>query len=101
MAFPWNATKETPKLTGEPPHALLMSEMEALRLKFDDLQATMKDDMNTSLDEKGVGGSEFHTNHILLAITDSERRRLSTLELPNSTRDISIMEESTSMKILK
>ena len=86
VAFPWNATRETPKLTGVPPHVLLMAEMEQLRQRFDVLQATMKEDLNAALDERGIGGSEYHTNSILSAIADSERRMLSTLDLPNATR---------------
>ena len=57
----------------------------------------MKNDMNAALGERGVGGSKFHTNNILSAIADSERRILSTLELPNATGDIT--EETTTLTI--
>ena len=60
---------------------ILMVEMEALRVKFDTLQFTMKHEKNTALDERGIGCSKFHTNNILNAIADSERRMLSTLEM--------------------
>ena len=85
VAFTWNATKETLKLTGVPHHVILMAEMEQLRQRFDTLQATMKEDLNAALDERRTGGSEYHTNNILNAIADSERRMLSTLELPTAS----------------
>ena len=45
IAFPWNSTEDTPKLTGIPPHVLLMAEIEDLKNKFQGLQATIKHDM--------------------------------------------------------
>ena len=47
----------------------------------------MKEDLNAALDERGIGGSEYHTNNILNAIADSERRMLSTLDLPTASGD--------------
>ena len=38
-----------------------MTEMEALSLKFDALQAIMKHEIDRALDEMSIGGSEFHT----------------------------------------
>ena len=61
--------------------------MEALRKKFDDLQASIKNNTNAVLGEKRVGDSEFNTNNILSDIADSELRMLSTPELPNATGD--------------
>ena len=72
VAFPWDSTSDTPKITGVPPHILIMAEIEDLKIKFQGLQATIKDNMNDALDERGVGGSEFHTNTILSAIKEAQ-----------------------------
>ena len=84
VAFPWDATEDTPKLTGVPPHVVLMAEIEDLKNKFQGLQATIKHDMTDALDERGVGGSEFHTNSILAAIKQSEIAMLQRLHQSES-----------------
>ena len=68
IAYPWNSTEFTPKITGVPPHVLLMSKMENLLIKFDKMRGDIKEDFNGVLDNRGVGGSEYHTNQILEAI---------------------------------
>ena len=85
VAYPWNSTVDTPKITGVPPHVLLMAELEELKIKFDALQNSIKSDMKDALDERGVGGSEFHTNSILEAIKVSETKMLSSYskEIPS------------------
>ena len=79
VAYPWDSTADTPKITGVPPHVLLMAEIEELKIKFQALQIHIKSDMKDALDERGVGSSEFHTNSILEAIKESETRMLSTV----------------------
>ena len=69
--YPWNNTDYTPKITGVPPHVLLVAEMEVLKAKFDNLRLDINDDIKGMLDERGVGGNEFNTNSILGAIRDS------------------------------
>ena len=34
IAFPWTSTQDTPKITGVPPHVLLMAKVETLLQKF-------------------------------------------------------------------
>ena len=82
IAYPWDSTADTPKITGVPPHVLLMAEIEDLKIKFQALQVQIKSDMKDALDERGVGGSEFHTNSILEAIKKSETRMLSSVSNP-------------------
>ena len=79
IAYPWDSTADTPKITGVPPHVLLMAEIEDLKIKFEALQIRIKSDMKDALDERGVGGSEFHTNSILEAIKNSETRMLNSV----------------------
>ena len=68
IAFPWNSTQDTPKITGVPPHVLLISKVEELLQKFSALRVDIKGDIGGMLDIRGVGGSEYHTNQILDAI---------------------------------
>ena len=68
VIHPWESSKFSPKITGVPPHVLLMAKMEELMLKFNTLRVDMKDDFGGMLDHRGIGGSEFHTNIILEAI---------------------------------
>ena len=82
VAYPWDTTADTPKITGVPQHVLLMAEIEDLKIKFEALQIRIKSDMKDALDERGVGGSEFHTNSILEAIKNSEARMLSSVSIP-------------------
>lgn len=100
LQYEWYSHGMPPKLTVIAPHVLRMVEMDVLCLKFDNLQATMKDEMNAAVDERGVGtGSGFHLKNILLVIADSGHRMLSMLELPNATISISVMEVSNSLTI--
>ena len=46
----------------------MISEMEILRQKIDDIQKGINSEMNEMLNKRGVGGNEFHTNAILSAI---------------------------------
>ena len=61
VAYPWNSTEYTPKVTGVPPHVLLMAKMEELMIRFKELRTDIKCDFDSSLDSRGIGGSEFHT----------------------------------------
>ena len=74
VAFPWNLTVDTPRLTGVPPHVLLMADIEKLKMKFEALECIMNDIMEKALDRRGVGGSEVHTNSILHVIKYTETR---------------------------
>ena len=71
VAYPWNSTEYTPKVTGVPPHVLLMAKMEELMIRFKELRTDIKGDFDSSLDSRGIGGSEFHTTQILEAIKAS------------------------------
>lgn len=57
MIHPWESSKFSPKITGVPPHVLLMAKMEELMLKFNTLRVDMKDDFGGILDHRGIGGS--------------------------------------------
>ena len=72
IPYPWNNTDYTPKITGVPPHVLLMAEMELSKAKFEKLRLDINSDIKGMLDERGLGGNEFHTNSIRDAIRESQ-----------------------------
>ena len=68
IAYPWDATKFTPNITGIPPHVTLMDDMERMRRNYDALRAEIEGDMDDMMEKMGVGGLECHTNKALEAI---------------------------------
>ena len=68
--------------------------MEVLKAKFEKLQIDINSGINGMLDERGVGGNEFHTNSIRDAIRDSQEKMHDlitrvTLLRPNLEYDVS------------
>ena len=57
VVYPWDATSDTPKLIGVPPHLILMAEIEDLKNKIERLKVTIKSNMNNALDKREVGDS--------------------------------------------
>ena len=70
--YPQNNKDYTPKITGVPPHILLMAEMELLKAKFEKLWIDINYDIRGMLDGRGVSGNEFHNNSTLYAIRESQ-----------------------------
>ena len=91
IAYPWNMTRYTPKITGVPPHVLLMNKMEELLQKFEGIRGDIKDDVGGMLDSRGVGGSEFHTNQILEAIRNISVNRQEATTIEGETSVVSDM----------
>ena len=92
VIHPWESSRYSPKITGVPPHVLLMAKMEELMHKFTTLRGDIKTDFDGLLDHRGVGGSEFHTNQILEAINAlslSTSSGLNTSNTSNNEDDIS------------
>ena len=96
IAYPWNATEFTPIITGVPPHVLLMSKMENLLMKFEKIRGDIRDDFGGMLDNRGVGGSEFHTNQILEAIKIMQIPRI----VSPSTLDEESLAQSQSQSLM-
>ena len=87
VKYPWNATSETPPLTGIPPHVVLLNDMEKASQQLSSLRQQLKEDLNGMLDERGIGGNEFHTNAILDAISEISRK-IHNPTLPAETNEI-------------
>ena len=81
----------------------LMADIEVLMHKFDVLRATMKDHMQEMIYERGVGGSEYHTNKVLKAIEEYIKRMKSLVASAASSNDtlVSDSEEENSVSCLR
>ena len=66
VKYPWNSTKDTPYLTGVPPHILIMSDMKRLENRLDRVSDEMMEKMKDKLDKRDIGGGMHHA----LAIQD-------------------------------
>ena len=74
VSYPWeNDGTNTciPNCSGIPPHVMILEEVEQIRNKVKVPRDQIKDDMNSVMDERGVGGNEFRTNPILKVIEAS------------------------------
>ena len=71
VAYPWDNTKFTLKVTDVPPHVIRMANMEELVKKFHEFCIDIKNYFTSTLDSRSVGRSEFHTNQIIEAIKGS------------------------------
>ena len=72
---PWDATDETPEITGVPPDILLLVEMESMQQKIEDLktdlQASFKSTLAQELDDRNVGGPGYARGNDILAKMDT------------------------------
>ena len=63
VKHPWDATSETPEITGIPPDIMLLTKMESLQWKMQDLSDELKLSFESTLveqlDQRQVGGSGF------------------------------------------
>ena len=70
-AFPWDATEDTPSITGIPPHATLLAEIKDLRLVVTNLKVTLKEDikyiLKKKLDNRELGGAGFVQSNLILS----------------------------------
>ena len=77
-----------------PPHVLLMSKMEELMIKFNDLRGDIKTDFGGMLDTRGVGGNEYHTNQILDAI------KAIRVAGPSPAGDVSVVDDNSMCMVI-
>ena len=60
---PWDATEDTPQITGLPPDIILLAEFESVKRDMAELKAELKTSFNSTLvkklDKRDVGGSGF------------------------------------------
>ena len=63
VRYPWDATDDTPKITGLPPDIVLLAKVESMKLEMAalkaDLKSTFESTLIEQLDQREVGGSGF------------------------------------------
>ena len=64
VKFPWNKTRDTPFLTGVPPHILIMSDMKRFETRLDEVLADLMSGFKEELDKRDVGGGMHHAVQI-------------------------------------
>ena len=64
VKYPWNKSRDTPYLTGVPPHILMMSDMKRFEEKLNEVSSTMMEGMKEELDKRDVGGGMHHAVQI-------------------------------------
>lgn len=74
VAYPWDATSDTPKSTGVPPHVLVLAEMEALKTSIKDLQFQLLSNMKEEMDRRGFSDSSFQSREIIDAVKEHTDR---------------------------
>ena len=57
-----------PICSGIPPHVMILAEVEHMRNKVKVLRDQIKDDMNSVMDARGVGGLSLYGTHFLLPL---------------------------------
>ena len=63
IAYPWDKhLKDKMKLTGIPPHVVLLAQWEELRNEIVELKTSLVTDIGNELTRRGVGSAEFCTN---------------------------------------
>lgn len=66
--------------TGIPPHVLLMSEMEALKLKLEVNRNKIESGLRDELDRRHVGGERFQMNEMLNEVSRVHDRMIDVLQ---------------------
>ncbi|GFH49053.1 hypothetical protein CTEN210_05529 [Chaetoceros tenuissimus] len=64
VAYPWNSTADTPKLTGIPPYIVQLAEFAQVRNELVALRESLQPIVAGELDERGVGCTEFYTKRM-------------------------------------
>ena len=64
VRYPWNKTRDTPFLTGVPPHILMMSDMKRFENKLDNIRSEMMESMKEELNKRDIGGGMYHAVQI-------------------------------------
>ena len=97
VAFPWNATKYTPFFTGIPPHVMMMTELESLRLKLVEHKNDIIDGLKDELDRRDLGGVEYQTRVVLDEVKkahDEMIRRMEDMKVSKNSATIDQLNNS-------
>ena len=80
VRFPWNATQHTPFFTGIPPHVMMMTELEGLRIKLVEHKDNIIDGLKDELDKRSIGGMEYQTKTVLDEVRKTHEEMMNRME---------------------
>ena len=69
VTHPWNMTKDSPSLTGVPPHVLCLAQLEGLRIEIETLKKELPRTIERMLDNRGFSSTGLNTTKVIEAIT--------------------------------
>ena len=91
VSFPWNATEDTPFFTGIPPHVMMLTELESLRLRLVEHRNDIIDGFKDELDKRSLGGADYQTRVIMDEVKKSHDemiRRMEGLKMSATTENV-------------
>mmetsp|Transcript_20744 Transcript_20744/g.31523 ORF Transcript_20744/g.31523 Transcript_20744/m.31523 type:complete len:642 (-) Transcript_20744:310-2235(-) len=86
-AFPWNATDDTPKFTGIPPHIIQLAKLEKLENEIVKLRESLQPAVAGELNRRGVGCTQFFTERL--------HERIDSLEMNLTTTNRNLIQQVT------
>ena len=60
ISYPWSTTRNSPKLTGIPPHVVLLSELHTISRQVESFKNDFREVLKTELDTRELGGGDFY-----------------------------------------
>jgi hypothetical protein len=89
VAFPWDRSKDTPEITGIPPHTILLSEITQLKGMVTVLRAQIRGDLQDvlgdELDKREIGGAGFVQSEKILGKIDELLAEKTNRQVRDST----------------
>ena len=105
VAYPWKCTSDSPNLTGIPPHTVLMSELEEMRILLSAIRVGVKTDLTEvlqeELDKREIGGPAFSQSQAVLEkinqVLDNQLQQRETRQDKNVDMEqaVFVVEEET------
>lgn len=96
IAYPWDATSDTPMFTGIPPHASLLAKQRELQNELEKLRKSIGTVTSDELSSRGVGCTELYIQGIENAIKDLEhnlKEHYSTIVKENNQKCDELLHE--------
>jgi len=76
IRFPWEATASTPFFTGIPPHVIMLTELESLRLRLNQHKDDIISEFKNELNKRNLGGVEYQTSVLMNEVKKSNDEML-------------------------
>ena len=92
VKYPWDATEETPKLTGIPPHVALLAKLENLSRQMAKFKDKFRGVLVEELDSRHIGGDSYHAQKILSELETTRTQILNLISgggTPNEEPQVS------------